>query len=134
MNASLFWDRGEITLNFLPDFDLGRVKGINRAISNALPLPKRFTKAFLDHIKLKDKSCSKLTLKEYERLKILQNYSFAPAGTFGFSRAEVTKGGVSTDEIDGNSLMSRRVKNLFFIGEVLEIAGKIGGFNFQFKY
>ena len=133
LNASLFWEKGEIKLNFLPNFDLKAISS-NKSISNTLPLPKRFTKIFLQHIGLEDKIFSKLTPNERTKLHLLQNYTFAPAGTFGFSKAEVTKGGVDIKEIEASSLMSKKIKNLFFIGEVLDIAGIVGGFNFQFAF
>jgi predicted Rossmann fold flavoprotein len=134
LDTSLFWDRGKINIDFLPNFNLRRVKSSRKSISNTLPLPKRFIKMFLEHLGVKDKTISTLTKEEFERLELLQNYQFAPAGTFGFSKAEVTKGGVDISKIDSNSLMSLDVKNLFFIGEVLDIAGRVGGFNLQFAF
>jgi predicted flavoprotein YhiN len=62
----------------------------------------------------------------------LQNYTFAPAGTFGFNRAEVTKGGINTDELI--DFESQFVKDLYFIGEVLDVTGELGGYNFQWCF
>jgi predicted flavoprotein YhiN len=67
-------------------------------------------------------------------LKILNHYSFAPAGTFGYSKAEVTKGGVCTDEVDANTMMSQKTEGLFFTGEVLNVTGRLGGYNFQWAF
>ena len=64
----------------------------------------------------------------------MQKYSFAPAGTFGYSKAEVTKGGINIDEIDNFSFESKLEKNLYFLGEVLDITGMLGGYNFHFAF
>jgi len=64
----------------------------------------------------------------------LHHYSFAPAGTFGYSKAEVTKGGVATDEMDERTMMSKRVDGLYFTGEVLDVTGRLGGYNFQWAF
>ncbi|MCG3715696.1 NAD(P)/FAD-dependent oxidoreductase, partial [Aliarcobacter butzleri] len=58
----------------------------------------------------------------------------SPAGNFGFTKAEVTKGGINTDEINHFSFESLKQKNLFFIGECLDITGELGGFNFQIVF
>ena len=63
----------------------------------------------------------------------IHNYEFAPAGNFGFSKAEVTKGGINTNEID-NTMQSKLQKDLYFIGEVLDVTGELGGYNFQWAF
>ena len=62
-----------------------------------------------------------------------KNYQFAPAGNFGYTKAEVTKGGIVTDEINAN-FESKLQKNLYFIGEVLDVTGELGGYNFQWAF
>jgi len=79
-------------------------------------LPKRFRQA----------------IKEISNFDI-HNYTMSPAGTFGFSKAEVTKGGVATNEIS-KTFESKLQKNLYFIGEVLDITGQLGGYNFQWCF
>jgi len=133
LNASLFWENGYIEVDFLPDFDFNSIKYSSKALSNLLPLPKRVAKAFLEKLEIKDKVAKKLSKDEWEKLQILKAYKFAPSGTFGFSKAEVTKGGVDTDEIDIN-LMSKKEKNLYFLGEVLNVTGRLGGFNFHWAF
>ncbi|MEA1914510.1 MAG: NAD(P)/FAD-dependent oxidoreductase, partial [Campylobacterota bacterium] len=64
----------------------------------------------------------------------LRNYCFAPAGNFGYTKAEVTKGGVSTQQIDSYTMQSQRQKNLYFVGEVLDVTGELGGYNFQWAF
>jgi predicted Rossmann fold flavoprotein len=57
-----------------------------------------------------------------------------PAGTEGYEKAEVTAGGVDTDELSAKTMESRRVPGLFFIGEVVDVTGHLGGFNFQWAW
>ena len=97
-------------------------------------MPKRVTKAFLLQLKLDDKQGNRVTPEEAERLKSLSHYSFAPAGTFGYSKAEVTKGGVSADEMNAYTMMSEKEEGLYFIGEVLDVTGRLGGYNFQWAF
>jgi predicted Rossmann fold flavoprotein len=94
LDASLFWEKGKIEIDFLPDFALQSLKKSKKQLSTLLPLPKRLTKAFLLQLGLDDKTGTKLTSDELDKLETLKHYSFAPAGTFGYSKAEVTKGGV----------------------------------------
>ena len=132
LNASLWWDKGFIEISFLKDIKK-YLKNPNRQISTQLPLPKRFVKEFLKKINLEDKKVKLLNKKEIEKLKLLENYKFAPAGTFGFERAEVTKGGVDVNEI-GFDMQSKNEKGLYFIGEVLNVTGELGGYNFQWAF
>ncbi len=134
LNASVFWSKGNIEINFLRDFDLKSIKNSKKSISNTLPLPKRVTKSFLDKFNIEDKKATLLTKQEYQKLEQIQEYKFAPAGTFGYSKAEVTKGGICTDEIDSTTFESKLVKELYFLGEVLDVTGALGGYNFHFAF
>lgn len=134
LNTSLYWEKGKIKIDFLSG---GKVKKLlknkNRQIVSQLPLPKSFVKEFLKHINIKDKKIMFLKEEEYKKLELLENYIFAPAGTFGYERAEVTKGGIDTDEIT-EYMESKKIKGLYFIGEVLNVAGELGGYNFQWAF
>ncbi|MEJ2373785.1 MAG: NAD(P)/FAD-dependent oxidoreductase [Sulfurimonas sp.] len=100
LSASLYWTKGELSINFSPN--------------EATELPKRLQNA------LKDKS--------------ITNYKFSPAGNYGFSKAEVSRGGVLADELNFKTLESKKVKGLYFIGEVVDITGELGGYNFQWAF
>jgi predicted Rossmann fold flavoprotein len=126
LNASLYWERGKISIKFLDTFNLDK----NRQIVQ-LPLPKRMIKEFLKAFNIKDKKVKFLNSKEKEVLKLLLNYEFAPAGTFGFERAEVSKGGVLSSELDE---FMKSKKGLYFIGEVVDVTGELGGYNFQWAF
>jgi predicted flavoprotein YhiN len=64
----------------------------------------------------------------------LHSWSIIPAGTEGFEKAEVTAGGVDTDELSAKTMECRRVPGLYFIGEVVDVTGQLGGFNFQWAW
>ena len=99
-----------------------------------MPIPKKFILEFLKSTHVEDKPIYKLRFNELEKLKLLKNYEFAPAGNFGFTKAEATKGGVCTDEVDSRTFESKLQKNLYFIGEVLDVTGELGGYNFQWAF
>ncbi len=61
-------------------------------------------------------------------------WAISPAGTEGYEKAEVTAGGVDTDELSAKTMEARRVPGLFFIGEVVDVTGHLGGFNFQWAW
>lgn len=134
LDASLYWEKGKIEVDFIPTFNLKSLKSSNKNISRLLGLPSRVAKTFLEQLGVEDKTCSKLTQEEWGKIESLKNYTFAPAGTFGYSKAEVTKGGVMLDEVDASSMMSRRVEGLYFLGEVLDVTGELGGYNFQWAF
>jgi predicted Rossmann fold flavoprotein len=93
-------------------------------------LPNRFANRWLD---LHPPSAwTNSTLTEFERA--LHNWTVIPAGTEGFAKAEVTAGGVDTDELSAKTLECRKVPGLFFIGEVVDVTGHLGGFNFQWAW
>ena len=65
---------------------------------------------------------------------ILHHWNVKPAGTEGFAKAEVTVGGVDTDELSARTMECRAVPGLYFIGEVVDVTGQLGGFNFQWAW
>jgi len=134
LDASLYWEKGKMEIDFLPGFSWENIRKSPKQLSSLLPMPKRVTKAFLLQLKLNDKTGSKITDNELLILKGLNHYSFAPAGTFGYSKAEVTKGGVDTTEVDSQTMMSKKTEGLFFTGEVLDVTGRLGGYNFQWAF
>jgi predicted Rossmann fold flavoprotein len=64
----------------------------------------------------------------------MHKWEFTPAGTEGYEKAEVTAGGVDTDELSAQTMESKRVPGLYFIGEVVDVTGQLGGFNFQWAW
>lgn len=137
LSGSLYWKKGNISIDFLPHLisltPLFKTHS-HKQISTALGLPKRFTKAFLEAYGVEDKVLSKLNAHDKEVLCTLKAYTFSPAGNFGYTKAEVTRGGVSTAQINPESFESLTCKDLYFIGEVLDVTGELGGFNFQWAF
>ncbi len=136
LSASLYWTKGELSINFLPKIEMKSLLHNNRKLlSTSLPLPKRFTQALLERLEIKDKPCNVYKEKELELLTLnFQNYTFSPAGTYGFSKAEVCKGGVKTEDINSWTLESNITDGLYFAGEVVDVTGELGGYNFQWAF
>ena len=97
-------------------------------------LPRRFAQAWCD---LYGASRPLKTYNGKELQEIADNIhrlELTPAGTEGFSKAEVTVGGVSTAELSSQTMEARRVPGLYFIGEVVDVTGQLGGYNFQWAW
>jgi predicted Rossmann fold flavoprotein len=93
-------------------------------------LPARFADRWLDlH---EPPSFTNAGLAEWEL--VLHAWTITPAETEGYEKAEVTAGGVDTDELSAKTMESRKVPGLFFIGEVVDVTGHLGGFNFQWAW
>ena len=134
LDSSLYWQKGLIEIDFLPAFKWEILKGNKKKLSSLLPLAKRISKALLIAFGIEDKAYAELSVDELHRLEQFHHYPFAPAGTFGYSKAEVTKGGICTEEIDAQTCMSKKVQGLYCIGEVLDVTGRLGGYNFQWAF
>ena len=142
LKASLYWEAGlAVSINWLPDINLR--EEFERLPSQTQPalylkklLPARMVDFFLDNYKIDPKK----TLNEISKKSLnklidgLQHFQFIPTSSAGYDRAEVTKGGVNTKEIDSKSMESKLVPRLYFIGEVLDVTGQLGGFNFQWAW
>ena len=135
LSASLYWKQGEISINFLPDDEIGRlIQGSKKMLSSLLPLPKRLVKALLDLFGVEDIEANRVSKEALMRLEEIHRYSFSPAGNFGFSKAEVSRGGVVCEELEIKTLESKKIAGLYFIGEVVDITGELGGYNFQWAF
>jgi predicted Rossmann fold flavoprotein len=101
-------------------------------------MPKRFAHRFCEvysdaigaHTKIAE--CSKATLTTL--INLLSAWPILPSGTEGYRTAEVTLGGVDTTEVSSSTMESKRVPGLYFIGEVLDVTGHLGGYNFQMAW
>jgi predicted Rossmann fold flavoprotein len=138
LQISSYWNSGDkIIINLLPDIDVEMLINKNKSskmmFDNFLSqfMPKRFTEVWCDTY-FKPKPLNKLTDKEIENLTyLLHNWELIPSGTEGFGKAEVTKGGIDTNELSSKSMESKKVKGLYFIGEAVDVTGWLGGYNFQ---
>jgi len=130
-------ERSPIRIDLAPGQELTRAIGLsaerNMAAARAAfqgIIPKRFAARWLDlH---RPPSWTNRSLEELERK--LHNWVVEPAGSEGYEKAEVTAGGVDTDELSSKTMESHRVPGLFFIGEVVDVTGQLGGFNFQWAW
>ena len=93
-------------------------------------LPKRLAESWLQFHAPRD--WTNQSLQELERQ--IHQWVLTPADTEGYSKAEVTAGGVDTGELSSKTMESRKVPGLFFIGEVVDVTGQLGGFNFQWAW
>jgi len=135
LSASLYWKKGNMSINFLPNEDIFELTSNSRKlISSTIPLPKRLSQAILQALDVKDIECKKVTPTIKEKLQMIHNYEFAPAGNFGFTKAEVSRGGVLAEELDIYTLESKKINDLYFIGEVVDVTGELGGYNFQWAF
>ena len=93
-------------------------------------LPNRLAERWLKYNP--PKAWTNLALEDFERE--LHAWTIRPAGTEGYEKAEVTAGGVDTAELSSKTMEARKVPGLFFIGEVVDVTGHLGGFNFQWAW
>jgi predicted Rossmann fold flavoprotein len=141
LQISSYWRPGQsLTINLLPDHDVlelvTRERGSEVELANWLGryLPKRFARAWCELF------FPSKPLKLYDSLELrriaeqLQGMTITPSGTEGFKKAEVTAGGVSTAELSSQTMEARRVPGLYFIGEVVDVTGHLGGHNFQWAW
>jgi predicted Rossmann fold flavoprotein len=93
-------------------------------------LPARFADRWLEHHA--PTAWTNAALADFEQQ--VHHWSLHPSGTEGFEKAEVTTGGIDTDELSANTMECRKVPGLYFIGEVVDVTGHLGGFNFQWAW
>jgi predicted Rossmann fold flavoprotein len=143
LQISSYWNPGDkIAINLLPDGDAGLwLSSQIAARPNAelkTILGEKFTRkmaTWLCENWFANKPLKQLTGAEAENIIAqLCVWQFTPSGTEGYRTAEVTLGGVSTDELSSRTMMSTLVEGLYFIGEVVDVTGWLGGFNFQWAW
>jgi predicted Rossmann fold flavoprotein len=143
LQISSYWREGdEITLSMLPGVSLfeelraARAQNGRQALQTALSsfLPKRLAQLIAETEKgpanLADYSDKRLRAVE----EAVNRWRFKPAGSEGYRTAEVTLGGVDTRELDSRTMEAKAVPGLYFIGEVVDVTGWLGGYNFQWAW
>lgn len=143
LQVSSYWQEGEkITINFVPEVDIflrlqeEKKSKPRQEIQTFLAqfLPKNLAIFFATKINHSGNLADLSNQKIKEIADLVNRWSFVPSGTEGFFKAEVTCGGVDTEEISSKTFESKKVPNLFFIGEVLDVTGWLGGYNFQWAW
>jgi len=143
LQISSYWKAGEtVEINLLPDLDVydflisQQQQRPNTLLKNCLSehLPKRFITAFLSDENI-DTPLQELSKKQFKQIaEKLNAWAFKPNSTEGYRTAEVTLGGVNCDELSSQTMESKKVEGLYFIGEVIDITGWLGGYNFQWSW
>jgi hypothetical protein len=141
LQISSYWKQGNaISINLSPDIDLRTfLSGKNRSeteLSTLLSkiLPKRLAKQLCERYGW-SKPLHRYSAAELSTIAAqLHNWKLEPKGTEGFSKAEVTRGGVDTNDLSSKTMEARKVPGLFIIGEVVDVTGHLGGYNFQWAW
>lgn len=132
-------DNDTISINLLPDIDLHSLfathKNSKTHLNNFLKeyLPNRFVDIFMANIPNKK-------LVEYKNIDLnkiannLHNFIVEISGSEGYLKAEVTSGGIDTNELSSKTMESKKIPGLYFIGEVVDVTGWLGGYNFQWAW
>ena len=127
----------EISIDLVPGIDLAAALRERRSEARAViagRLPQRLAARWLE-LHPVTKPGAALSDREIQALSDgLHAWCFRPAGTEGYAKAEVTCGGVDTAELSSQTLEAKSVPGLFFIGEVVDVTGQLGGFNFQWAW
>jgi len=144
LQVSNYWKMGQpLEINLIPNLsaeallvELKSLKQSAKSLHKWLNQfwPKRFTQIWLEAYPM-EVTLSNVpdeTLQTY--VQQLQNWSLYPSKTAGYDKAEVTLGGVDTDEISSKSFEAKKQPGLYFIGEVLDVTGHLGGYNFQWAW
>lgn len=143
LQASLYWHKGQsLAIDLLPDVDVEqqllalRREGSRIELKNMLSdyLPRRFAERFCELFR-RSVPLNQLAEPTLQALaQQLHNWPLVPGGTVGYKKAEVTRGGVSTDELSSKTMEAKKVPGLYFIGEVVDVTGWLGGYNFQWAW
>jgi len=144
LQISSYWQPGEkVTINLLPDCDLNafideqRNAHPNQSLKNtlAMQLPKRLIEILQQMGQIPDCTLKQLNVRQQEALiELLTAWQVQPNGTEGYRTAEVTLGGVDTHALSSRTMEARDVPGLYFIGEVVDVTGWLGGYNFQWAW
>ena len=150
LQLSNYWQIGEtISINLLPDIDvtallLAHKKSHPRQLIRTVltentdsALPKKLLAALQIHLWDDIKDTELANIKDERLIELgntLNGWSLKPSGTEGYRTAEVTRGGIKTDEVSSKTMQSHLQDGLYFIGEVLDVTGWLGGYNFQWAW
>jgi len=143
LQASLYWEKSmPITINLLPDIDPSMFLSQMRRdkprteVKNILceVLPKRFAEEFCQYYSFNG-NLSEMSEKGLGQIaQTLKAWQIFPESTVGYKKAEVTKGGVDTAELSSRSMEVKKINGLYFVGEVVDVTGQLGGYNFQWAW
>ncbi len=140
LQISSYWQAGQaVTINLLPESPIDqlisqwREASPQKSLKNLLStvLPKRFVEALVKNKEITDRAINQISNDEVTYLsQYIHQWQIKPNGTEGYRTAEVTLGGVDTDELSSKTFEAKKSPGLFFIGEVTDVTGWLGGYNF----
>lgn len=138
LQSSLYWQEGEkMIINFCPSLEvlsyLKEHKQDNRTISKILAdfIPVKIAKTLLQENDVKMPDATKQQLVQASQA--INHFEFTPVGTAGYTQAEVTAGGIDTKSLD-TYLQCKTLPGLFFIGEAVDVTGRVGGYNLHWAW
>jgi predicted Rossmann fold flavoprotein len=147
LQASLYWNKGRVVrVDLLPEvsiqellewFAQQKARGSRAGVTTLLAqrLPKRVAERFCALRRVTEKPLAQQPAAALEALCLgLKDWRFTPHSTIGYRTAEVTRGGVDTRELSSKTMECRNVPGLYFIGEVVDVTGWLGGYNFQWAW
>ena len=143
LQISSYWQPGQgVVIDLLPDVNLGekiqaaQAERSNQSLRNYLAqyLPKRLLETMIEAVVL-DKSIKAVSSSDIALVEqALQAWQIFPNGTEGYRTAEVTVGGVDCNELSSKTFETKKVAGLYFVGEVIDVTGWLGGYNFQWAW
>jgi predicted Rossmann fold flavoprotein len=145
LQISSYWQPGKtLTINLLPDIDLAQALretqherpklSVKKFIAQWLTqkMSEQLVEFFFSNM---PQTLAELNAEQMDTIaKQFNAWQLAPSGTEGYRTAEVTLGGIDTDEVSSKTMMANNQEGLYFIGEVLDVTGHLGGFNFQWAW
>lgn len=141
LQASSYWEHGEeILVNLLPGIDARSIFLSNRQsrmeMKNLLSryLPRRFAYIWCEFYLPSRPLCQYNDKELLNASRLFHEWLIKPAGTEGYGTAEVTAGGVDTDELSSKTMEANKVTGLYFIGEVIDVTGHLGGYNLHWAW
>jgi len=144
LQVSSYWQlgggRGPVVLDLLPGRDAGAWLAAHRRDPRGLGalladiLPRRFAQSFAQALGWTQPLAQLSNATVEAAAQTLKGWRIQPSGTLGYAKAEVTLGGVDTDALSQQTLEARSVPGLYFIGEVVDVTGWLGGYNFQWAW
>lgn len=143
LQISLHWNSGdEIEIDFIPELNLELMRReVSRRgakkVENWLCqyLPERFVMLWWGVHELSERKGAEWSRGDWEKFEsVFKRWRIIPSGTEGYRKAEVTRGGVHPDELSSKTLESKKMSNVYFVGEVVDVTGWLGGYNFQWAW
>jgi predicted Rossmann fold flavoprotein len=141
LQISSYWRPGlDLSVNLLPDQDISGIlegaQASEKLLANVLGvfLPQRFAQRWVE-FNFENQPTKRFGAARLREIAArLRDWRIRPSGTVGYRKAEVTLGGVDTRELSSKTLEARKHPGLYFIGEVVDVTGHLGGYNFQWAW